>query len=293
MDGYPFGAKHTFTFRVNWFTDIEHYANMDETYVEPEVEEYKPREDLNAWLADPQSRDQFLTYREDLTQISWHGKLSQREVALEKHNFTDLYHVWLPNGTFIATVHNQGIRLWGGDSWDHQQRFEHPLVNLVDFSPCENYLVTWSQGPIRIPDRVQQGPQYFSPEDEGNNIAVWDVKTGHLLRTFPSVHTEGEGSTVNKAQMSWPTPKWSPDDGFVRRVTPGQQISVYKLPSMGLHGKKSIKIEGIVEFEWRPLGDKDFEDANKNFEAAAKTLRKLERMCLHIGRQRSPSGPLV
>ena len=41
MDGHPFDSKHTF--RVNRFTDIERYADMDETYVEPEPEEYKPK----------------------------------------------------------------------------------------------------------------------------------------------------------------------------------------------------------------------------------------------------------
>lgn len=41
MDGHPFDSKHTFA--VNRFTDIERYANLDETYVEPEAEEYKPR----------------------------------------------------------------------------------------------------------------------------------------------------------------------------------------------------------------------------------------------------------
>jgi hypothetical protein len=38
MNGHPFDAKHTFF--VNRFTDIEKFANMDETYVEPEREEY-------------------------------------------------------------------------------------------------------------------------------------------------------------------------------------------------------------------------------------------------------------
>ena len=41
MDGFPFDARHTF--RVNRFTDIERYANLDEKYVEPEPEEYKAR----------------------------------------------------------------------------------------------------------------------------------------------------------------------------------------------------------------------------------------------------------
>ena len=41
MNGHPFDAKHTFI--VNPFTDIEKYAEMDETFVEPKVQEYKPK----------------------------------------------------------------------------------------------------------------------------------------------------------------------------------------------------------------------------------------------------------
>lgn len=63
--------------------------------------------------------------------------------------------------------------------------------------------------------------------------------------------------------MAWPALKWSADDKFVARVTPSQQISVYELPSMGLQGKKSLKIEGVVDFEWCPLGEKDKEDTEK------------------------------
>jgi hypothetical protein len=38
MNGHPFDTKHTFF--INRFTDIEKFADMDETYVEPEREEY-------------------------------------------------------------------------------------------------------------------------------------------------------------------------------------------------------------------------------------------------------------
>jgi translation initiation factor 3 subunit B len=41
MHGYPFDAKHTFF--VNRFMDIERYANLNETWVEPEPEPYKPK----------------------------------------------------------------------------------------------------------------------------------------------------------------------------------------------------------------------------------------------------------
>ena len=84
-------------------------------------------------------------------------------------------------GTYAATLHRQGVRIWGGPSWTDQGRFAHPLVKLIDFSPCENYIVTWSNEPI-----VYNPDLKFSPDDEGNNIAVWDVRSGDLLRTFPS-----------------------------------------------------------------------------------------------------------
>jgi translation initiation factor 3 subunit B len=107
---------------------------------------------------------------------------------------------------------------------------------------------------------MPQGPRFFSAEDEGNNIAVWDIKTGHLLRTFPSIHPEGEGA---RKQMAWPALKWSADDKYTARLTPGQQISVYELPGMGLQGRKSLKIEGVTDFEWCPHGGGDREDVTK------------------------------
>ncbi|TFK76998.1 translation initiation factor eIF-3b [Pluteus cervinus] len=258
MNDHPFDARHRF--KVNRFTDIENFATLDETYVEPPDEEYVPREHLRAWLTDPQGRDQYVTYRGEEVEIYWHGKPSQSELAHKPEWKDFLYVAWSPLGTCIATIHRQGVRLWGGPSWKHQQRFAHPLVKLIEFSPCEQYIVSWSNEPIVVPEGAQQGPQFFSPEDEGNNLAVWDAKTGDLLRTF-STH-DGEAPT-SKKQMQWPALKWSPDDKFVGRITPGQMISVYELPSMGLHEKKSIKIEGVVDFEWCPLGDKDKAEAAK------------------------------
>ena len=41
MNGHPFDAKHTFF--VNRFTDVERFADLDETWVEPEPEPYKPK----------------------------------------------------------------------------------------------------------------------------------------------------------------------------------------------------------------------------------------------------------
>ena len=49
MNGHPFDAKHTF--HINRFTDVEKYANMDETWVEPEPEPYKPKVGFNGHMS--------------------------------------------------------------------------------------------------------------------------------------------------------------------------------------------------------------------------------------------------
>lgn len=41
MNGHPFDKTHTF--RVNRFSDIEKYANLNETYLEPKREEYQSK----------------------------------------------------------------------------------------------------------------------------------------------------------------------------------------------------------------------------------------------------------
>lgn len=166
--------------------------------------------------------------------------------------WTETYVQWSPLGTYLATFHRQGIALWGGPSWNKIIRFVHPGVKLIDFSPNERFLVTWSNEPITLGTNGGLGTP-FGHEDEGNQIIIWDVLTGNLLRSFPS-STSTDG-TPNK--ITWPMFKWSPSDKYFARVTPGQQISVYETPSMVLVDKKSIKIEGVEDFEWAPASDKE------------------------------------
>jgi translation initiation factor 3 subunit B len=68
----------------------------------------------------------------------------------------DLYVSWSPQGTYFATLLRRGVRLWGGPTFQPQEKFAHPLVMMIDFSPRENYLVTWSHDPIVVPHDAQQ-----------------------------------------------------------------------------------------------------------------------------------------
>ena len=150
------------------------------------------------------------------------------------------------------------MALWSGPKLDgplgvNVLRFTHPGVRFLQFSPCENYLVTWSDEPL--PHR-----EPFGPEDAGNQFVVWDLKSTRPLRTFPF---EQNGKGEEAARLNWPAFKWSPDDAYVAKVVPGQSIQIYELPSMGLLDKKSVKIDGVQDFEWCPMSEKDFDNRKK------------------------------
>lgn len=93
----------------------------------------------------------------------------------------------------------------------------------------------------------------------------------------PAASTSGSGSTttptpvpVAQKRIGWPMFKWSPDEKYIARTSPGVQISVYEVPSMNLLGKKSVKIDGVVDFEWCPMNDKEKEELNLNGEVVVK-----------------------
>lgn len=196
---------------------------------------------------------------------------------------------WSPLGSYIATFHAQGIALWGGPSWAQIVRFYHPGVRLIDFSPNERYLVTWSSEPISLARIPAGAPHPFSEYDEGNHTIVWDIKTGALLRSFAALPTEAQQKTVR-----WPMFKWSPSDKYFARVVPGQQLSVYEAPSMGLVGKKSIKIEGIVDFEWSPsLGEKSDSKLNQKEEMLAYWTPEVGNQPARVTMMAMPSKEIV
>ncbi|KAG0223885.1 Translation initiation factor 3 subunit b [Actinomortierella wolfii] len=254
IDGYKMDRSHTLA--VNRFTDVEKYTNVEEEFVPPEEPPFVEKEHLKSWLADEMGRDQMVIYRGNEVSVLWNMQKEQPQVAHSKTHWTETYVQWSPLGTYLTTFHQQGVALWGGESWNKIIRFVHPGVKLVDYSPSERYLVTWSNEPIVVPEENYHGP--FGPEDEGNQIAIWDVKSGALLRTFPSLAP----STPNaRPTVSWPVFKWAPSERYFARLTPGTQISVYEAPSMGLLNKKSIKIDGVVDFEWAPMSDADRESA--------------------------------
>ncbi|KAF5004966.1 hypothetical protein FDECE_8561 [Fusarium decemcellulare] len=264
LDLVPLDKKHIM--RVNKFTDIERYGRegrVDETYQPPHIDEFTEKEHLRWWLKDPadRGRDQFVMFRGETVGIYWNNEKDQPEGVIERQHWTETFVQWSPLGTYLTSVHAQGVQLWGGQSWSRQARFAHPFVNLVAFSPGEKYIVTWSNRPISIPD---EGHPALSVDDHGKNYVIWDIATATPLRSFANLDPPKTEDGKPPPKMQWPAFKWSADDKYVARLTPGQSISVYELPRMNLLDKTSIKIEGVVDFDWAPATPK--RDGVKSYE---------------------------
>ncbi|KAK1637467.1 eukaryotic translation initiation factor eIF2A [Colletotrichum phormii] len=251
LDQVPLDKKHIL--RVNKLTDVDRYGRegkVHEEYTPPHIEEFTETEHLRSFMKDPsgRGRDQFAMYRGDTVGVFWNNEKDIPENVVDRQNWTDSFIRWSPQGTYLTSVHAQGVQTWGGPSWSRQKRFPHPFVTFVDWSPSEKYLVTWSARPISIPD---EGHPALSVDDDGKNYVIWSAESGKPIRSFANLDMEGMDEAKQR-KLLWPAFKWSADDKYVARLNYQTGISVYELPRMNLLDKTSIKIEGIMEFDWAP-----------------------------------------
>ena len=103
-----------------------------------------------------------------------------KHIVFVFQQWTETYVRWSPLGSYLCTFHTRGIALWGGEHFKQIQRFSHAGVQLVDFSPCERYLVTFS-------------PTVAHRSDTGvaENLIVWDIQTGLKKRGFAADGLKG------------------------------------------------------------------------------------------------------
>lgn len=245
-NGYKLDVKHTLI--VNPFNDIEEYTHMPDEYVPPTIEEYQEKEHIKGWLKDQSARDQWVLLKGSDFGIYWNNKGNQPTLVHAKPDWSDLFVTWSPLGSYIATYHKQGIVIWGGDSFQKLERFSHPFVTGLCFSPKENYLITFSLQP------------FTSPEGEKHNFIVWDIATGHQLRSF-KLYGNFELNNIDEAYGVVKTFKFSNDDKYVVRMVGERKsngktlpagLQIYETPSMNLVNKKTLRVDNIGGFEWSP-----------------------------------------
>jgi translation initiation factor 3 subunit B len=241
--GYRLDKNHVFA--VNKFDDFMRLSKVPDEYTPLAKVEHKPKENLMAWMMDDRGRDQFVLRYGDETEIFWNDGVGKRMDDVYKRSFwTESYVQWSPRGSTLTTIHRQGVAVWGGPGWARQSRLDHSAVIWVDWSPNEKYMFTCS---TIEPQHMRDSATVL--------IKVFDMRAGTLVRTFQSALSDFvmEG---DKAGLQWPVFKWAggPGDKFFARMSTNQ-ISVYETPSMQLLDKKSLKLEGVKDFEWSPTQD--------------------------------------
>ncbi|CAG9824642.1 unnamed protein product [Phaedon cochleariae] len=218
------------TFQVNLFTDFSKYEQIPNKWEPPEPQPYEGQADLHYFMLEPDAYDQFavVTAQGSSVQI-WQNTQPDPTLVEQRSQWTQTYIKWSPLGTYLSTFHKMGIALWAGHNYAQYKKFAHPGVQFIDYSPCEKYLVTYSpQGDPHNPDQKR--------------IIIWDIRTGLEKRSF-----NPEGPTA------WPIFRWSHDDKYFARIGQNNDaLQVYETPSFGLLEKKSIKINGIRDFNWSP-----------------------------------------
>ena len=207
------------------FSDFKEILKTPAEFEEPTIDPFEEKEYLKSWLSDDQARDQFLVnHAGNVLNIYWNNKRGSPEQIQARGGWCDTGALWSTRGSYLVTLHTQGVQLWGGEHFKRITRFPHLMVKGVVFSPSEKYLVTISD--------------LSTENEEDHNVQVWDVSTSKLIRGF--------------AMKECPSVKFSYDDCFFARILDGDYLALHELPSGNLLEKKPLSAPSIQDFEWSP-----------------------------------------
>ncbi len=126
-NNYAFDKKHTLTACL--FNEFDKYAKVPDEYAPPEPKPFEPMQGTQSWLTDKRGRDQFVVRLGEETEIYWND--AQRGMAEEVYHrsvWTESFVQWSPLGSMMATMHTQGVALWGCADFKRLQRVMHPGV---------------------------------------------------------------------------------------------------------------------------------------------------------------------
>lgn len=229
LNGYRLDKSHCF--KVNMFADFEKYKelNLNSSEVDTPVP-YKNPGNLMWWLLKPDSFDQFCLLYSDIFLTVYSNTPGQPTPLKSREKWTETRFQWSPKGTYLATFHDRGIALWAGEEFNQFMRFSHVGVQLIDFSPCEKFLVTCNPNRAGIDDQA---------------LIIWCVRSGQRKRSF---------TCERSMNLSWPYFRWNSDDQYFSRLAT-DSLLVYHTSTFSMLEKKSIKIPNISDFEWSPANN--------------------------------------
>eukprot|EP00940_MAST-03C_sp_MAST-3C-sp2_P000187 g187.t1 len=270
LSGTKVGKKE-FPLVARSFAKIKEVLDLPATYKEPDQQQFTKEtnikttsstSNLQEWLLDKRFRDQFIVrfgaHPEDRdnqdkeltheTHVMWAEnfeskpqlEMSSPEEALGK-SWCDWYVNWSPRGTYLATLHHKGIKLWGGKDFKMLGRVRHDKVQFLNFTPDERYIFSW--------DGVLK-----------NSVKLCNVSTMKVMKKF---HIQIPKQVIVNEKDPLGVMKVSPSSKYVawiskKRDRQGNEVdllSIFELPKMNLLNSTSISLPGITSFAWSPKED--------------------------------------
>ena len=233
VQGFEMGKNK---FKLSLYSDFDKYGKITEEFIPKDLPEFRQRPDPRSWLCDSLGRDQFALRYAKETQIMWANTSvedpnnvynGEREKSGGK-SWCENRIAWSPQGSYLATFHPPGIKLWGSSSTEEflpQGRYLHREVEDIEFSPCENYIITYRFSPSA------------NESDPNNAICIWNVITGENVRSFglknplePKYQVKGNGLVIETKAVKKPDTKEGKDlkekdNKLIERPVRGRVVS--------------------------------------------------------------------
>ncbi|XP_044947814.1 eukaryotic translation initiation factor 3 subunit B-like isoform X2 [Hordeum vulgare subsp. vulgare] len=223
------------------FEDFDNHLNVSHGWKPAEIKPHMPGKRLSV----EKVRCQFLVNAGPCGEVYTNDaeKTTSDPVYQMQYRTCDLIQ-WSPLGTHLVTVDRQGALMWGGDDkFACLMSFGDQQVKLVDFSPGERYLVTYSS--------YEPSPMYHT-----NMVVlhIFDVRSGKMMLDFKGTADEfTRSSSVGVYGISWPIFRWGGgrDDKYFAKLGKNV-ISVYETETFSLLDKEPLKIDNVADFSWSP-----------------------------------------
>jgi len=209
LDGTAITKKNKI--QIYTWKDFMKLEEYEENFEQPSFASFEASNFERAWLEDAEGRDQFLIrFKEGddhQTCVYWGDHLrggadlsTDFSRILSKKGqkccLTSKEASWSPQGTFLTTLHGPGLKVWKqdrtGEFATKIERMEHRDVDMIHWSPNENYLVSFNSDP---------------DDDEEATIKFWDIATGEKIKERTDMFAE-------HISMEWPFLQYSHDDKY-------------------------------------------------------------------------------
>lgn len=237
-----------------FWADFNKFGQVEDQFVAPENEETLNLEELKAndFLLDPTARPQFLLKGgQDLhCEWYWFGKNKTADLIKKPGNRSDDHvacwsevdqirkklqpglpmemPMWSPQGTYLITTYQQGLRFWGGKGLQLLSDLIVEDLHYVGISPCETYALTYNR-----------------------EYVFWNILEARKVRTLA-----GPPMSKGAANCAF---KYNADDsmvGIAKLESGKESLSFYTASTMALISPEAknytAKADGLAAFEWSP-----------------------------------------